>query len=76
MGESTVLKTSIDSFLDLVKEKKQLTLPDAAEALGASVDIIERWALVLDKKGLVKLVYPENPFDKPVVRAVSERRGC
>lgn len=70
-----ILKTPIDSFLALVREKKSVQLPEAASALGESEDTVEKWALTLDRKGLLKLIYPENPFDKPVVKAVAGEEG-
>jgi hypothetical protein len=69
-----LLQTSIDSFLGLVRQKRQVGLAEAAAALKETEDTIERWALILDKKGLVKMVYPENPFDKAFVRAPPEAK--
>lgn len=63
------VETSIDKFLGLVKEKKKVSLDEAAVALREKQSTIEKWAEILDKKGLVKLVYPENPFDKAYVEA-------
>ncbi len=67
-GPVGVMRTSVDAFLELIREKKQVNLAEAAAALKVTQDTVEHWALILDKKGIVKLVYPENPFDKPFVK--------
>ena len=66
-GEET-METSVDKFLVLVKEKKKLTLEEAATILKEKQSTMEKWAELLDRRGLIKLVYPENPFEKPYVQ--------
>jgi hypothetical protein len=74
MTDRDLLSTPIDGFLALVRHRKRLSFTEAAEEMKEAEETIERWSLVLDKKGLIKLVYPENPFDKPFVRAVEARK--
>ncbi len=60
-------ETEVDDFLRLVKEKKKLSLREAASALGESEVVVEEWATILDRSGLVKLIYPGNPMESPYV---------
>ncbi len=60
-------ETEADDFLRLVKEKKKLSLRDAASLLKESEVVVEEWATILDRSGLVKLVYPGNPMESPYV---------
>ncbi|MFH0961877.1 MAG: hypothetical protein V1820_04300 [archaeon] len=71
MPDSLSFSTQIDSFLLAVKKEGKMNLPDIAAKLGIPEETAEHWALVLERKGLLKLVYPENPFDKPFVRVLS-----
>lgn len=60
-------ETEADDFLRLVKEKKKLSLREAASLLKESEVVVEEWATILDRSGLVKLVYPGNPMESPYV---------
>lgn len=75
MPESLSFATQIDAFLSAVKKAGKVTLPEIAGKLGISEETAEHWSLVLERKGLLKLTYPENPFDKPFVRAAEPAEG-
>lgn len=60
-------ETEVDAFLKLVRERKKISLREAASALGESEVVVEEWATILDRSGLVKLVYPGNPMESPYV---------
>ncbi len=60
-------ETEVDAFLRLVKERKKISLKAAASALGESEVVVEEWATILDRSGLVRLVYPGNPMESPYV---------
>jgi len=66
--DECMIKTSIDGFLALVNERKRMTVPAAAKALGVKEEIVEDWATVLSRRGMVELVYPENPLEAAFVR--------
>ncbi len=50
-------KTTIDSLADLIKDKGRMELGKAAQTLGISPTIVENWAKVLEKGGLVRISY-------------------
>lgn len=60
-------ETEVDAFLKLVRARKRVSLREAASALGESEVVVEEWATILDRSGLVKLVYPGNPMESPYV---------
>lgn len=70
--DALLISTQVDAFLSQIRKEGKISLPKIAEDLGITEEVAEHWALVLEKKSLLKLIYPENPFDKPFVRVLSE----
>lgn len=60
-------ETEVDRFLALVRERKRIGLKEAAAILKENEAIVEEWATILDRSGIVKLVYPSNPMESPYV---------
>lgn len=56
-GPTPEAKTSIDSLLELLKEKGKMDLNNVSITLGVSPTIIEEWAKVLENGRLVKVSY-------------------
>ncbi len=50
-------RTSIDSLLDLVNAKGKMDINSIASQLGVAPSIVENWAKVLEKSGLITVKY-------------------
>jgi archaellum component FlaC len=55
--EEFPISTGVDGLLKLVREKGRIGLTEAAIELGTSQGIIEEWATVLEKEGVIKMDY-------------------
>ncbi len=51
------ISTGVDSLLSLLKEKKSLSLPEAAKILNVDESIVESWAKFLEETGDVNINY-------------------
>lgn len=51
------LETSIDKFVELLKEREELTLEEASEELDYEEEVIEDWAQVLEKHDVIEINY-------------------
>lgn len=51
------ISTGVDSLLSLLKEKKSLSLPEAARILNVDESIVESWAKFLEETGDVSINY-------------------
>ncbi len=51
------ISTGVDSLLDLLKEKKSLSLEEAAKILNVDESIVESWAKFLEESGDVSINY-------------------
>jgi chromosome segregation ATPase len=54
---SANIKTGVDKLVELVSEKKRVTVEDAAKKLGVGKDVVQEWAEFLEEEGLVSLDY-------------------
>jgi chromosome segregation ATPase len=54
---STNIKTGVDKLVELVSEKKRVTVEDAAKKLGVGKDVVQEWAEFLEEEGMVSLDY-------------------
>ena len=57
MGEQDRVITAVDSLFELIREKRQISIPDAAKILKVDSKIVEQWALFLEEEGLVTINY-------------------
>jgi len=69
------LETGIDKLLDLVNEKKEITVSEAAKKLGVPEKNIESWAKVMSDENMLELVYPANPLNQPFLRVYSKEQA-
>jgi chromosome segregation ATPase len=53
----TNIKTGADKLVDLISEKKKITVNDAAKILGVGKDVVQEWAEFLEEEGSVELEY-------------------
>jgi len=53
----TSIKTGVDKLVELVSEKKKVTVDDAAKKLGVGKNVVQEWAEFLEEEGLVTLEY-------------------
>jgi len=51
------IATAIDSLVELIKEKKKLTLEQASQELGLPENIINEWSNFLEEEGIIKITY-------------------
>lgn len=63
--EEKVLETPLDRFLNVILERGSVPLPELAGLFGVEKEIIEGWVRLLEKQGLVELVFPANVFSNP-----------
>ena len=54
---STNIKTGVDKLVELVAEKKKVTIDDAAKKLGVGKEVIQEWAEFLEEEGIISLDY-------------------
>jgi len=54
---STNIKTGVDKLVELVAEKKKVTVDDAAKKLGVGKEVVQEWAEFLEEEGVISLDY-------------------
>ncbi len=54
----------------MVIERKRVTLTEIGKKLGLGREEVEELSKIMDGQGLLKLVYPSNPFTEPYLEAV------
>lgn len=64
------IATGIDELLDLVQDKKKISIKDAARKLKVEEDKIETWSRVLSDEEMLELRYPANPLEPPFLQVV------
>ncbi len=57
MTQIPLLKTGVDRLVSLVKEKKRISVPQAAKELGVSPVVVEEWADFLEEDGIISIDY-------------------
>ncbi|MCL4389376.1 hypothetical protein M1397_02055 [Candidatus Marsarchaeota archaeon] len=50
-------RTAIDSLIGLLRQRGKMDLNSIANALNTDIDVVERWAKVLEKDEMVKITY-------------------
>jgi len=51
------IETGVDKLVQLVNDKKKLSLEDASKELGVSTDVVREWSEFLDEEGLIGIEY-------------------
>ncbi len=72
--KKVLIETSVDKLVVLARQKRGITVPEAAKLLGASERQIEDWTRVLEEHNLLKLVFPMMGPPKIVPVAVSQAK--
>ncbi|MBI4021542.1 MAG: hypothetical protein HY369_04830 [Candidatus Aenigmarchaeota archaeon] len=67
-----LLETSPDKLYRMVKERKRVTIAEAAADFGLEERLIEEWGTILEDHRLVRVHYP--PFGKPVLLLPLEKK--
>lgn len=57
MTKVPLLKTGVDKLVSLIKEKKRISVPQAAKELGVSQIVVEEWADFLEEEGIISIDY-------------------
>ena len=57
MGKDGVIKTGVDKLVELIKDKKKISINDAAKELSVSNVVIEEWANFLEEKDIISVEY-------------------
>jgi chromosome segregation ATPase len=53
----TNIKTGADKLVDLISEKKKISVDEAAKTLGVGKNVVQEWAEFLEEEGTVDLEY-------------------
>ncbi len=51
------ITTGVDKLMDIVSDKKKISVEDAAKELGVGKDVIQEWAEFLEQEGLISIDY-------------------
>ena len=57
MTKVPLLETGVDKLVSLIKEKKRISVPQAAKALGVSPVVVEEWADFLEEDDVISIDY-------------------
>lgn len=57
LEEKNILRTDVDDFLELVKQKKKISLPDAAKELNTPLITVQAWADFLVEEKIIGIEY-------------------
>lgn len=68
--QDEVLTTDVDTFLELVKQKKKITVADAAKLLNTPLTTIQSWTDFLVEEKILGLEYK---FTTPYIYAIEEK---
>ena len=53
----TQIRTGIDKLIQVVKDRKNISMTDAAKELGISIMLVEEWANFLEEKNFITIDY-------------------
>ncbi|HYD03271.1 MAG TPA: hypothetical protein VEC16_03135 [Alphaproteobacteria bacterium] len=51
------IKTGADKLIELVSERKKISIEDAAKSLGVGKTVVQEWAEFLEEEGIISLEY-------------------
>jgi len=57
MTKAPLLETGVDKLVSLIKEKKRISVPQAAKELGVSSVVVEEWADFLEEDDVISIDY-------------------
>ena len=67
-----IVTTEVDALIKLVKDKKEISMEDAAKQLGMPIATIESWATFLEEEKIMSIEYK---FTKPFLVAKKIKKG-
>ncbi len=53
----SIIETGVDKLIELIKVKKRLSFPEAANELGINQNLLEEWADFLEEEGIITVEY-------------------
>jgi len=59
------METKVDEFFMAIREKHRVPVEDLKVQLGVDDDLLEKWIIIFEERGLIERVYPANPLDPP-----------
>lgn len=69
-----LIETPVDKLVILAKQKRGITVSEAAKLLGTNDQQIEEWTRILEEKGLLKLAFPVVGPPKIIPVAISQAK--
>ncbi len=54
-GKKSVIETGVDKLVNLISERKKVSVKEAAKELGVSMDSVEEWADFLEEEGIISI---------------------
>ncbi len=57
LKHASLIETGVDKLVKLVTQRRRISIPSAAAALGVSTAVIEEWADFLEEEGIINLEY-------------------
>lgn len=67
-GSERRIYTQIDEMVEMIEEKKVMSLDKIAKKLKLPLELVEDWAKILEEQKMIKLEYP--PVGSPIVKVV------
>ncbi|NIM47152.1 MAG: hypothetical protein GTN40_03270 [Candidatus Aenigmarchaeota archaeon] len=72
--KDNVIETSIDEFIQVLKEKGKISVSEAADFLSATQKQIEPWLNILEENGIIEIEYPVIGEPKIVLKATAPEK--
>jgi len=72
LPEEQIIYTVIDSMIEIVESKGEISLQELSKILNIPVGQTEELSKILDEHGILQLHYPSNPMAHPLLRSVSK----
>jgi len=78
MAKSSTITTGVDNLVNLVSDKKKVSIAEASKTLGVAKELIEEWTDFLEEKGIIKLEYkfttPYIIYKEPDNKIIAKNR--
>ena len=78
MAKSSTITTGVDNLVNLVSEKKKISIAEASKTLAVDKELIEEWTDFLEEKGIIKLEYkfttPYIVYKEPDNKTVAKNK--
>ncbi|MFH1695070.1 MAG: type II/IV secretion system ATPase subunit [Candidatus Micrarchaeota archaeon] len=67
-----ILKTKISEMIELLKKNKKISIDEISKELNWEKNKVELTAKVMEKTGIINVIYPTNVLSKPFIRLEKE----